>query len=313
MASIAGRFKIWAFLHQRQIERWKKSGLLLVALVAVCSGAYYLLQKRPADTGSPETGRWAGESSSRRSSRTTLPPVPGQHTASNQAAQPEAVSQDVPAESEASPAERVLDARETGRYDEAYSLLDQGLALSPSDPALLQISRELRQDLQLGFDFFYLREQKWPVVRGGESSEVVLKPGDAYYLTLRTSALAYLYVLQISSTGKVTVLCPNRMYVPNANPVPPGKYRVPDGYGFLRVAPEAGTERLYVVAARWRQPVLEQLIGRAATEAEPAAHTRVIEELTTRLELEQRATDRLPGLSFGTYAFRSAGSGDALR
>ena len=313
MASIAGRFKLWAFLHQRQIERWKKGGLLFVALLAVCSGAYYSLQRRAADVGSPETGRLADQSSGRSSPQATSPPLPGQRTAPDQPAQPERASQDVPAAIEASAAERVLVARETGRYDEAYSLLDQGLAVSPSDPALLQINRELRQDLQLGFDFFYLREQKWPILRGNESSEVVLRPGDAYYLTLRTSALAYLYVLQVSSTGTMTVLCPNRKYVPNANPVPPGKYRVPDGYGFLRVAPDAGTERLYVVAARWRQAVLEQLIGRVASEVEPAARTRVIEELTTRLELERRATDTLPGLSFGTYAFRSAGSGGELR
>lgn len=317
MTSIAKRIKIWRVVNKRQIERWKKrwtkGGLLVVALAAVGSGAYYLLTNRPADAGSPETVQRASASTNPGSSTTTSSSVPGQQTASGQAAQPETVFQEVPAAREAPFADRALDAREAGRYDEAFSLLDQGLASSPSDPALLRINRELKQDLQLGFDFFYLREQKWPVLRGGESSEVVLKPGDAYYLTLRTSAPAYLYVLQVSSTGKVTVLCPNRTYVPNANPVPPGKYRVPDGYGFLRVAPEAGTERLYVVAARWRQTVLEQLIGRVASEAEPAARSRFIEQLTTRLDLEQRETDKLPGLSFGTFVFRSAGSGDALR
>lgn len=273
MAGLGGlshRVRRWTFLHQRQIGLWRRGLLSLAALAAVGWGVSYVARRPPS------------------SSPASMPaPAPPR-----------------------SFADRALEAREAGHYDELFALIEEGLVSNPSDPRLAAINRELREDLQLEFNFFYQREEQLPVVHGDDSSQVALKPGDAYYLEVRPSATAYLYVFQISSTGRLLVLFPNPVYGSNANPVSPGSYRIPDDNLSLRVAPEAGLRRLYVVAGRWRQTRLEQMLEEIAVQADPGARTRLIDELTARLDLEERATDLLPGLSFGTYVFGTLGAAD---
>jgi hypothetical protein len=88
--------------------------------------------------------------------------------------------------------------------------------------------------------------------------------GQNYQVAVRTSAPSYLYVYQIGPKGDLYKLFPGKDYIAPgnkiANPLKGGKiYWLPAKDRWLRQDNQVGKEKIYVVAARSRNAILEDL------------------------------------------------------
>ncbi len=191
----------------------------------------------------------------------------------------------------------IVDDRDAGRYDDARRVIQSQLASNPGNQDVLRLRTDFDDELRVDFQLRYLPGGKAPAIVRPNPDGVRLSSADSYYYTVDLSAPCFLYVFSIDAAGRVTVLAPNREFVPTANPLPRGRHRIPDGYGFLRTSGPAGVETVYLVATRWRHAEFERLARRP-----------VIDSLLGRLKLEDQATNRLPGLVYGEFAFDNLGA-----
>jgi hypothetical protein len=144
--------------------------------------------------------------------------------------------------------------------------------------------------------------------RTGAGSELAVSPADTYYYSVNPTASCYLYLFQVNSSGDVLRLFPNRKYGPASNPVQPGKHRIPDGSGWLRVKAVPGTEQVFMVAARWEIPALDRLGGEIEAETDSAKRRKLHDLILKRLSIEEGSTEKLPGLVYGTTQFTNTGT-----
>ena len=195
-----------------------------------------------------------------------------------------------------------------GRYDVAQQIIDEGLVENTEDVALQELRQQLSEELRVDFKFNYLPDRRKLLTTKSMSDELVLTPQDPYYLSVHASDDCYLYLLQIDAEGHLQQLFPNSKYVPTRNPIPPGPLRIPDGPDWFYLDDVSGSERIYLVAARWRHQELEELGELLGSEKDATRQEHLLDRLVSRLMLEDRATDDLPGLVFGTFQFTNGGS-----
>lgn len=198
----------------------------------------------------------------------------------------------------------IRSAIESGRYEQAQTLLKQAIARQPDDRAFGELTSQLRDELAVNFEFHYLPGRRQQLARTEVGPALVLTAEDPYYLTLNASDRCNLYVFQVDNSGKFTRLFPNPDFVPTTNPVPPGALRIPDGFDWFYLDQVPGIETIYLVASRWRQTELEKLSGRLAENSDnPDLHKASLQRLLARLQEQKQATDTLPGLVYGEYRF----------
>jgi hypothetical protein len=80
--------------------------------------------------------------------------------------------------------------------------------------------------------------------------------------------------------------------------------RIPDGPDWFYLDNIPGTEYIYLVATRWRHEAIEELIAKTKAERDPELKRELIERILQRLDLENKATEGIPGLVFGMLQFK---------
>jgi uncharacterized protein DUF4384 len=199
-------------------------------------------------------------------------------------------------------ATQVNEAVVDGNYSEALKFLNQGLEKEPDNIALNKIQSQLMEELSIDFKFHYLPGRRSHATNIS-SGDATLTSDDPYYLTLHISDPCYLYVYQVDSSGALARLFPNSEYVPTPNPVPPGPLRMPDMPDWFYLDDVTGFETIYLVASYWPQRRLEGLAEKIRAEKDSQERRQLTEQFLQRLEIENQATDGLPGLVFGSYQF----------
>jgi len=197
--------------------------------------------------------------------------------------------------------ERIQETIINAEYDTAKELIARGLKANPSDNSLKDWQSKLMDELKINFKFRYLPGRRRDIAPSS-SSDLVLTSEDPYYLKVHLSDKCYLYVFQLDSSGNLDQLFPSK-YVPTSNPVPPGPLRIPDGADWFYLDDVSGEETIYLVASRWENKKLEELIARLAAERELTLKRELIEQILSRLRLEKGSAKELPGLAFGEYRF----------
>jgi hypothetical protein len=204
-------------------------------------------------------------------------------------------------------AKGIVDARDAAEYDKALQLAAVGLERHPDLPQIRDLSEDLRRDFKVAFVLHCVPYGK-PL--GGRNNCQTLSSADEFYLTVDLTAVqpsCYVYVFLADSTGGWEVLLPNKT---DLNPLLPHEYKVPDDLDFKRKLhpPDApGAEKVFLVAARWRIPVLEDLSARLAAEKDPERARDLGEQIEARLRKERAKPDAIKGLKIGTLEFNNSG------
>jgi hypothetical protein len=205
------------------------------------------------------------------------------------------------------PAKEIVDARDEAEYDRALQLAAVGLDRHPDLPQIRDLSEDLRRDFKVAFVLHCVPYGK-PL--GGRNNCQTLTSADEFYLTVDLTAVqpkCYVYVFLADSAGGWEVLVPNKT---DPNPLLPHEYKVPDDLDFKRKLhpPDApGAEKVFLVAARWRIPVLEDFSAKLAAEKDPERVRDLGEQIEARLRKERAKPDAIKGLKIGTLEFNNSG------
>ncbi|MEW6619230.1 MAG: DUF4384 domain-containing protein [bacterium] len=191
----------------------------------------------------------------------------------------------------------------SGDYDTAITKLNQRLKTNPEDASLKNLYSLLMDELKVDSKFHYLPAQKRFVTAKTPSDTLILTSNDPYYLTTYASDYCYLYIFQLNSSGVLKQLFPGKD-IPTPNPIPPGPLRIPNDANWFSLDDIPGTEKIYLVASRWRQEGLEELTARLNAERELTYKRDLTEKLVSHLIHNDQVTDKLPGLVFGMYQFK---------
>jgi hypothetical protein len=198
----------------------------------------------------------------------------------------------------------ISQAMREGKYDIALEKLQAELAVNPSDADLRLLHSQLMDELRIDFKFNYLPGRRGQVMTQQTSPGVFLTEKDPYYLIVQSAEPCYLYLFQLQSSGELTELFPNKKYVPTVNPVPGGPIRIPDGYGWFYLDDVPGTETIYLLASRWQQSEIESLSARLEVGKDSEEKAMTTRDILSRLQREEGAADKLPGLAFAKHQFR---------
>ena len=193
---------------------------------------------------------------------------------------------------------------EAGHYDTAIDNFELELKKNPRDVSLKHLKSLLMDELKIDFKFKYLPGRRRETTMRVLSADLVLTQEDPYYLTVHASDHCFLYIYQIDNSNNLTQLFPNSSFVPTTNPIPPGPLRIPDGFDWFYLDDVPGVETIYLVVSRWRQKELEELSKSFETVLDNAeARRQLLKRFLARLQVEEQATDDLPGLVYGKYQF----------
>jgi hypothetical protein len=138
-----------------------------------------------------------------------------------------------------------------------------------------------------------------------------LTPKDEFSITVDLTGArpeSYAYLFLADSAGNWKVLLPNKAY---SNPLRADKYTVPDLIDFkgrLHPPSRPGVEKLFLVVARWRIPVWEDLSSSLAAETDPNRARDLGDQVEARLKLENAKPASLKGLKLGDLEFNDSGS-----
>jgi hypothetical protein len=191
-----------------------------------------------------------------------------------------------------------------GQYGDAVERLSQVLKTNPGLKGLKDLNSQLMDELNVDFKFNYLPGRRRQIMTRQTSPGVVLTQKDPYYLIVNSSEPCYLYLFQLQSSGELAQLFPNKKYAPTVNPVPGGPIRVPDGYDWFYLDDVPGTETIYLLASRWQQSEIETLSARFELEKDSEQKAVTTKDILSRLQREEGAADKLPGLAFAKHQFR---------
>jgi hypothetical protein len=212
-------------------------------------------------------------------------------------------------------AEQILSARNAGLYDQARQLTADTLKAHPGDKDIIDISNDFQQELKPKMVLHFLKKSTFPPRNPEPGRPLVLTTSDEYYyiLDLTATKKGYIYLFALNSTGEWSALFPNPKYAPNANPLPPAVYRIPDvTRPPLRVKPPPGVEKLFAVFANWRIEALEQFAQQLAGGSRAKADAEVPAQLAARLRVEDDYAGKIPGLKIAVLPFQNAGEDIAL-
>lgn len=206
---------------------------------------------------------------------------------------------------------RIIDARGAAQYDKALQLVAQGLQGGADVPAVRALSEDLQRNLKPDIRLHCLKYGVPPSALPTANSCRQLTPDDKFYFRINLVQVArpcYVYLFLVDSVGDWTVLLPNKAYAPNANPLPPASYQVPDDIDRKLKTPDTpGAETLFVVAAWWRIDALEDLAIALAREPNVERARAIGQQLLARLRLEDAKPAGIHGLSVGTFEFHNSG------
>ena len=192
--------------------------------------------------------------------------------------------------------EAATSALSAGRYDEVPGLINTSL------PCWKDFQNSYDQDLSVKLRLEYLPGRR------GSGTKAAARPSlstnDPYYFVVTPSNKAYLYMFQVDVEGRVTVIFPNTGKSDIKNPLAPGEQRVPGLNRMLTVGPKPGVETIYMVAANWEIPELQNLLKEAGKK--PGA--RISDRLRARVALDSKYAAPLAGLAFGKWEIESMGS-----
>ncbi len=202
------------------------------------------------------------------------------------------------------PVDEIRNLINAGQYDTARQRLGLALGTAPDNTMLSDLLSQLMEELEVDFQFNYLPGPKRKEMTRKPSSEIGLTENDPYFFLVSSSGKCFLYMFQLQSSGNLTILFPNSGYVSERNPFPGGTLRMPKDYQwFYLEASEGGTETIYVIASRWRNEALEDLIKRYQETTVLDENLQIKDQIIKRLELEEQETDALPGLVVGKHQF----------
>ncbi|HOX84531.1 MAG TPA: DUF4384 domain-containing protein [bacterium] len=142
-----------------------------------------------------------------------------------------------------------------GKYQEVWQEIQKN--------HLAELSAELQDQLEVTFYFKYDLPQAVPAV----DDRLQLPINTRYWIVLHPSETCYIYLLQCNTAGEWQQLFPNTKYAEGENPSTSGEIYIPKYGRFLNETGQ-GTERLYLLATRWRQDYLENLILKAVQNAD---------------------------------------------
>jgi hypothetical protein len=113
--------------------------------------------------------------------------------------------------------------------------------------------------------------------------------GQNYQVAFRPSATGYVYVYQIDAKGEIYKLFPGTAYVaaenPIDNPLKGGQiYWIPAKEKWLRHGEQQGKEKIYVVASRSKNSILEDLYGHLEKLRGESGKTELAKEIQGELE-----------------------------
>lgn len=191
-----------------------------------------------------------------------------------------------------------VQARAAGKYEAVRSALDKHRGQACWQPFREQFEKELSVKFRL--EFVPGASGAPQQVPGGA---VRLSTDDPYYLTVNTSAKAYVYLFQIDGAGDLRTIFPGASH---SGPVAPGARRIPGDKQFLTVSARPGRERLYMVAANWEIPELQQIAQESA--AAPRGETKLGARFLARAASEKQFGDPLPGLVYHEWNIESLGT-----
>jgi len=195
----------------------------------------------------------------------------------------------------------------SGNYEKASVLEKTALATSPLPQCWQDFEKQFNDDLSVKFRLEYLPGRRG-VAQPAAAGPLRLSTQDPYWLVMNTSVKAYVYWFQIGADKELSVIFPNDGTSPLLkNPVSPGEQRIPGLTKNLSVSAQPGQERLYMIAADWEIPELQQ-IAREAANANESVRKDLAKRFLARAEIEKRWAAPLAGLAFGQVNIESLGS-----
>jgi len=154
--------------------------------------------------------------------------------------------------------------RDAGRYDDVATLTDAALQAHPELTCWQDFKTQFNSPLKVGFKLDFL-PGRGGALRSAPGGPLRLSTSDPYYVLVNPSVKAYVYLFQTDPAGNLTAIFPNPETTALKNPLPPGEQRIPGGDHNLTVSPQAGMEHLYLVAANWEIPELQQIAQQASS------------------------------------------------
>lgn len=208
-------------------------------------------------------------------------------------------------------ARQIADARSAAQYSRVLELVAGGLHSPSVDPAIVDLSRELQEELQPDIRWRYLINRRLPAMAPAVGGRPRLTPQDEFYFIINLAGIrhpTYAYLFLVDTTGNWTVLAPNKAYLPNANPLAGTLYQVPDNLkDKLHPSETPGAETMFAVTAYWRIDDLENLAAALASETNSERARALGNAILARIRLEQAKPDGIRGLKVGTFEFDDAG------
>ena len=199
-----------------------------------------------------------------------------------------------------------LAARAEGQYDRAAALADAALSAHPEQACWQDFKAQFNHNLRLKFKLLFLPGRRG-APEAAPAGPLRLSTKDPYYVIVNPSAKAYLYLFQVDGAGNLNAVFPNAGALLAKNPVPPGEQRIPGTNRFLSVSPRPGHERLYLVAATWEIPELEQIAKESAS-AKQGGRKELAKRFLDRAANEKHYAAPLPGPAFGQWDIESLGA-----
>ena len=141
----------------------------------------------------------------------------------------------------------VLKALAQGEYGQAWRKIERH--------QLAGLAETLQNELVVPFYFKY----DLPAAAPMRNDRLQLPIKTPYYIILDPGESCYIYLLQCNSAGEWRQLFPNDQYADGENPYSSGEIYIPK-YGRFLNETGPGKETLYLLASRWRQEKLENLI-----------------------------------------------------
>ncbi len=190
-----------------------------------------------------------------------------------------------------------------GDYITAVNNIRDELNKDPNNISLKNLLSQLTDELNVDIKFHYLIGRKKYMDTRTLSQNVALTSKDPYYFTVSPSHRSYLYMFQVDSAARVTVVYPSKEYSPSENPLLPGPIRIPDGFRWFYLDETKGIETIYLIAARFENKKLEDLSRRIGTEKNPDAVALLSQELISYLKGVESITQNVHGVAVKVYQF----------
>ena len=258
--------RVWVFIHREAIRRFTRALVGVLAVSCALAGALAVVRSRP-----PKCGGWF---------RPACQECPGLDAA--------------------------LKARAAGRYDQVAALTKSALDAHPAPTCWREFQAQFDRDLSVKFRLEYLPGRRGAPKPPAPGGHLRLSPDDRYYVIVNASAEAYLYLFQIDGAGNLTAIFPNAETTILKNPVSPGEQRIPGMDQFLSVSSRPGLERLFLIAANWEIPDLQQIAHEA--EAAKEGSRKNLAALFRARAANEIQYAPLPGLKYRQWDIESLGT-----